>query len=235
MSTSTSPLDALRAKESAAAPQPQAAPQPPAAPAGAQDDQDADNGDSSKSDEDVVADKGVNLHRSFSKLQESVTAMLDGLGVKRSATVKHIDGETMAAHIQSVHQALQPIGGMTKNLATVGNTVHGSGETVLHPSEQLRQTIVPAKFEPAEKAIQACRSFVSKCEGLIGETPETRVAKSQLAMLAKRSGAQMTAFDLASALLVVPAPVIRDLAKKHSAHKHSGKVLAHLTGANSKS
>src|ERR1700680_532198 len=98
MSAAQDPLSALRAKESAASQQqvPQSA--PAAAPAGSPDDQNADKGDSSVSDESIVAGEGVNLHRAFSRLQESVTALLDNLGCKRSGTVKHIDGETMSAH-----------------------------------------------------------------------------------------------------------------------------------------
>jgi hypothetical protein len=226
------PLSALRAKTAAdAAPQPDASAQQ-AAPQQTAPDQD---NDAQASDEETVASEGVNLHRAFSRLQEAVTSLLDNLGIKRSGTIKHIDDETMAAHLQAVHQALQPVGGVTKNMLTVGHTIHGSGETVAHPSEKLRQVIVPAKYEPAVRAIAACRAFVSKAESLIGETPEVKVAKSQLALIGRQGGSGMTAFDLAGALLSVPSPVIKVLAKKHSAHKHGGKILAHLTGADTRS
>jgi hypothetical protein len=192
-----------------------------------------DNNSSNVSDESSVAGEGVNLHRAFSKLQESVTQLLDGLGISRSATVPHISGETTESHINNLSAALHPVGGVTKNMITVGHTIHGSGESVAHPSEKLRQVLIPAKFEPAIKAVAACRSFVSKVESLIGETPETQVAKSQIALIGRQDGKGMTAFDLSAALLSVPSPLIKLLAKKHSLHKH-GRVQVHLTGADSR-
>ena len=179
--------------------------------------------DSNRPDEDAVAGS-VNLHRAFSRLNEAIAALFDGLGVKRSATIPHIEGQPMADHLADVSQVLQQTGGMTSNLVTSTHSKHGpnGGVTVAHPAQKLRETIIPNDDPKAIKAIDACKSFVSKVESLIGETPEVKLAKSQLARVGKHHGSGMSAADLGVALLNIPTQVIQAVARAHSGTKDGG-------------
>src|ERR1700680_1093034 len=173
-------------------------------------------------DENAVAGEGVTLQRAYSKLNSAVTALFDGLGVRRSATVAHVAGESMSDHIDAVSKVLPTIGGVTANLSTATHTKHdpNGGATVLHPADKLRSTIVPKDNDLAKAAINACRSFVNKVESLVDETPEVKMAKSQLALISKQDGAGMSSFDLGAALLSVPGPLIQLVARLHSTRKH---------------
>jgi hypothetical protein len=46
-------------------------------------------------DETAVAGEGQNLQRAYSRLHSSITALFDGLGVRRTATIPHVAGEQM--------------------------------------------------------------------------------------------------------------------------------------------
>jgi len=194
-------------------PAPQAAQNPPA-----QDDSTLPD------NENAVAGESVNLQRAYSKLHTAITALFDGMGIRRSATISHIAGEKMSDHIDAVSKVLPTIGGVTSNLLTASHTKHSAtgGETVAHSADKLRQAIVPKDSAEAKAAIQACRNFVSKCESLIGETPEITVAKSQLSMIGRHEGQGMTAYDLGAALLSVPTPLVQLIARLHSGNKQDG-------------
>jgi hypothetical protein len=187
-------------------PAPQDAQNPPT-----QDDSD------SMSDETAVSGSH-NLQRAYSKLNEAVRAMLDGLGIRRSASIPHSEGQSMADHLSEVGQVMASHGQISGNIMTATHSVHDKdgGSTVGHPNPQLLQTIVPKDSELAKAAINACRTLISKSESLIGETPEIQRAKSQIALLSKSDGQGMSAFDLSAALLNIPGAVIQSLARKHS-------------------
>ena len=213
--------------------QPQAPAQPQdqtqTAPA-AQPDDSTQDGNISLPENPAVAGT-TNLHRAFSKLNESLVKLADECAVKRSATIPHQDGQPMDQHIADVARVLNTTGGLTANLILATHSKFGpdGGATVAYPAEKLRQTIIPKDDANAKAAIAACRNFISKVEGLIGETPETKLAKSQLALVGKQDGSGMSLADLLVALINIPAASIRAVARAHSEVKHDGRVHAKLT------
>ena len=182
-------------------------------------------------DEATVAGEGVNLHRAFSKLNESIRELFDSLGVRQSANIPHVAGESAKDHIGAVGAVLPGIGGVTKNFLIATHTEHSKtgGETVLYPSGRLRETVIPPKTPEAKAAINACKHFVRLVDSLVGETPEVLKAKSQLALIGRNEGQGMSAWDLAAGLLSVPTPLIKMLARLHSTAKHKGEHHAGLT------
>ncbi len=218
-------LDA-KASQSSAPPQP-AAPAPQQnAPAAPQADDDA--GNDAESDEAVAG--SVNLLKLYSRLNGAITELFDSLGVKRSATFPH-HGQSMADHITDVGSQLMKHGGITKNLVTATHTRHDpkGGATVAHPSEQLRQTIIPTDFEPAQKAVAICKTLVNKIADLVPGEPAAEQAKSQIKLIGQRDLAGMTAFDAGAALIAIIHPLFLLLARRHNLYKH-GEHVAHLTG-----
>jgi hypothetical protein len=201
-------------------PAPQDAQNPPT-----QDDSD------SMSDDTAVSGESINLQRAYSRLNEAVRAMLDGLGIRRSATIPHQKSQSMVDHLNDVGQALSTKGNISGNILTATHTIHDKdgGSTVAHPNQQLQETIIPKDSVEAKAAINACKSFISKCESLVGETPEIQKAKAQISIIGKSDMAGMSAFDGAAALLNVPGPVIAALARAHNFVKH-GEHKIHLTG-----
>lgn len=207
---------------------------PPAAPpddASAQTSAPAPD-DSSMPDKSEGADEGgVNLQKAYSKINQSIVELFDGLGVRRSATIAHVAGQSMADHIQDIGKVLPTIGGVTANFLTATHTKHdpNGGATIAHSASKLRETVIPEGSEKAKAAISATKSFVSKAEALVGETPEVKLAKAQIQLISKRDGAGMSAWDLGAGLLSVPGPVIQALARAHNMVKH-GEVHPGLTG-----
>jgi hypothetical protein len=223
-------LAALDAKSrSASSPAQPAVPAPQhAAPAGAQDDSDADKGDSS-SDESIAA--SVNLLKLYSHLNAAICDLFDSLGVKRSLTMPHQAGQSMADHITDVGGALRKVGGITANLVTATHTRHDpkGGATVAFPSDQLRQTIIPKNFEPAKTAVATCRTLVNKIAGLVPDEPAAQQAKSQIKLIGQQDMAGMHAFDAGAALVAIIHPLFQMLARNHSAVKHGGHHNPQLT------
>lgn len=214
---------ALAAKESQSSAPPQPAPDQSAAPAQAAPagDQGADK--DSMPDEEVTAGQGVNLKRAYSQLNTKIIDLLDGLGIKRTATTPHVRGEQMHDHINAVSQAIANSGGVTKNFLAATHTEHSptGGETVAFNADKLHQVIIPVKSEVAKAAIDSCKSLIAKCASLLpDDEPAIKVAKSQLKLLSAHTGQGMSAADLSAALISVPAPVIKLLARKHSFVKH---------------
>lgn len=181
--------------------------------------------------EDAAVAGTTNLHRAFSKLNESLVKLADECAVRRSATIPHQDGQPMDQHIADVARVLNTTGGLTANLILATHSKFGpdGGATVAYPAEKLRQTIIPKDDANAKAAIAACRNFISKVEGLIGETPETKLAKSQLALVGKQDGSGMSLADLLVALINIPAASIRAVARAHSEVKHDRRVHPKLT------
>ena len=200
-----------------------------AAPA-AQPQQDAQtspepNAPDSSMAEDAVAGESINLQRAYSKLNSAITNLFDGLGIRRSATISHVAGESMASHIETVGNALLTVGGVSANILTASHTLHSptGGETVAHPSDKLRETQIPKDSELAKAAINACKNFVSKVASLVGEEdPAVKLAKSQLALIGKNDMQGMSAFDAGASLLSVPGPLIQMVARLHSGTKENG-------------
>ncbi len=232
MATNSNPLQALAAKSQAApspADQPQNSPAPQAQPQqNAPDQPTPDATEDSSSSKDETAGAPVSLHRAYSKLNSCLTALIDGLGVRRSASIPYVHGESTASHIKIVGDALQRVGGITGNLITTSHSAagrgfgSGDGETAAYPSQKLLETLIPKDCELAIKALSAERNLISKIEGLTGETDSVKVAKAQLALVSKNGGSGMNLSDFASALLAIPGPVIQDIARQHDLTKPDG-------------
>src|ERR1019366_6662269 len=111
-------------------------------------------------DEEVAAGAGVNLKRAYSNLNTKIIELMDGLGIRRSATIPHVRGEQIHDHLNSVSQIIANNGGVTKNFLAATHTQHSptGGETVAFNSDKLHQTVIPAKSEVAKAAIDACKS-----------------------------------------------------------------------------
>jgi hypothetical protein len=231
MSAQQDPLAALRAKQTSpdlsgmnqpGAPAPQGALQ--TAPAAAPDDADTDQGDSTEPADEATAGK-VNLLRQYSKMNAAITALFDGLGVHRSLTVPHQEGQDMAGHINDVGKAIAGVGGLTTNFLLATHTKHDpqGGATVAFTSEKLRQTIIPVKSEAAKNAVDACRTLINKVSALLPDNPpEILRAKSQIALVAKTEMANMSAFDAGVFLIAVTHPLFQLLARRHSGTKKNG-------------
>jgi hypothetical protein len=230
MATTPNPIqqDAPQAAPAQAAPQAQA---PAAAPA-SQPQQSPDAAPAStdtQSPEASLPENGSkkeskNLSRSFSNLQEKITALADDSGVPRSLTMPH-DGSSMSDHIQQIGQALSKIGGATANLLSISHSKYGKGggATVAHNVDRLRKAILPKDSAPFKAALSAARSFVNDAASLIGETDRSiQIAKSQLDIIGKHNGEGMSVLDAMIALQNVVAAPLQSVARAHSGTKDGG-------------
>src|ERR1700687_2434540 len=108
----------------------------------------------------------VHLKNDYSKLNEAIIRVFDEGGVKRSFTVPYINGQEMKDHINAVGEAAQGTGGLTKNLIMSAHHSSGkgwgsdAGHTVGHPTDKLRQTIIPKDDENAKAAIAAAQKMI---------------------------------------------------------------------------
>jgi hypothetical protein len=183
--------------------------------------------DSSLPEDDT--DAPVNIQRAFSALNAAITKLLDELGVKRSFTVPYVDGQPMAEHIKAVGAAAAQAGGLGNNLLTTSHHAdgrgygYGDGHTVGHGVESLRNTIIPKGDENAKDAIQAAGSLLNKIAALLGDDePAVKTAQSQLKLVAKNEGAQMTLFDFAVFLIQIVHSPIQALSRAISATHPDG-------------
>lgn len=221
------PIQALAAKSQASA-APADQPQDSPAPQQAAPDQPTPETDSdSNLPEESAAP--VQLHREFSRLNEALTKLADEAGVKRSATIPYIHGQETHEHIQAVGQALQSVGGLTKNILTTQHHADGrgygsgDGHTVAFPADKLKETILPKDDENAIAAIRAARILVNKVASLLGnDEPAVKVAKSQIQLVGKNNGSGMTVLDLMVALINIVNPPIAAVARSHSGTKEGG-------------
>ncbi len=178
----------------------------------------------SSDDDSTGKGQPVLLHKAYSKLQESLTELADGMGVPRTATIPHIDGQLPADHIKAVGSVLAKAGGLTANLLTASHSAYGKngGVTVAHSAHVLRQAIIPAKSELAKDAIDAGKNFVNKAALLIGDVDAIKTAKDQLSVLGRFDGQGMSVQDLMVALIHIPVPVIQAVARAHDRTKPGG-------------
>lgn len=172
---------------------------------------------------------GVNLKKSFAKVQESLAALADGLGVKRSFTVPFIDGQPTADHVDSVGRAAATAGGLTKNLLTSGHHStgrgwgSGDGQTVGHPVPKLKETTIPKDWEDAKAAIAAAQRYISQVRSLLGEKDQSvTTAQSQLDLVKPTDAAGMSVFDFIVLIQQVLFTLTQNVAKAHSGTKDGG-------------
>lgn len=175
-----------------------------------------------------MADK-VNLQKSYSALNERLAKLFDESGVRRSFTVPYIDGQTMDQHVESVGQAAVQSGGITGNLLTSAHHStgkgwgSGDGQTVGHPSEKLRTTVVPKDDENAKAAVSAASTHLNNLEKLLGEDdPAVKSAKGQLQLVKQTDGAGMTLLDFGVMLTQIMYGPTQAVARAHSGNKDGG-------------
>jgi hypothetical protein len=189
--------------------------------------------DTSAPDDSNLSEDGsegsVKLHRAFSALNSALTKLADESGVKRSATIPYIHGQDMSDHIAAVGQALSTCGGITANLLTTSHRADGrgfgsgDGESVAHPADALRTTLIPKDSQNAIAAINACKKLISQIASLVGEDdPTVKMAKSQLGLVGRHDAEGMTVLDLLVALQNIPHAPLQAVARAHDRTKEGG-------------
>lgn len=177
----------------------------------------------------VATPSSVNLKKSFARVQESLAALADNLGIVRNFSVPFISGQSAADHVKSVGLVAATSGGLTGNLLTSGHRSggrgygSGDGETAGHPVPKLKETKIPKDWEDAKVAISAAQRYISQVGSLLGDKNQAVVtAQSQLDLVKKTSAAGMTVFDfivLVQQCLYAPTQAI---ARSHSGIKDGG-------------
>ncbi len=176
----------------------------------------------------------VNLKKNYSTLNERLAKLFDESGVKRSFTVPYILGQLPADHINAVGAAAQQNGGLTGNMITSGHHADGKGygsgdgKTTGHPSEALRQTIIPKDDENAKSVIEAAQKSITDFKFLLGDdNPDVQTAQGHLNLVKKTDGAGMSLFDFGVLMIQMMAKPIQMIAQAHSGTKDGGHA-AHL-------
>lgn len=184
-----------------------------------------------------MADK-VNLKKSYSALNEKLAKQFDKSGVRRSFTVPYIEGQSMDEHITAVGQAATQSGGLTGNLLTSAHHSEGKGwgsgdgHTVGHPSEKLRNTIIPKDDESAKETIEAAQKHLNNVAKLIGDDdPAVMTANGQLALVKKTDGAGMNLLDFGVMMTQLMHGPNQAVARAHSGTKDGGHA-PHLRAPN---
>ena len=169
----------------------------------------------------------IRLHRVFATLQEKLSKLADGLGVRRSVTVPFTHGGAAHEHISAVGLALQPHGGLGENILTsfhhTGGRGFGSGDgsTQAWRADKLRETIIGKDDPNAIASLASARSLINKVAALVGKDDQSVVvASSQLAMLAKYKMQGMNLADAMFALTSLTNPILQKVAQLHSSAKH---------------
>lgn len=175
-----------------------------------------------------MADK-INVQKTFSGVNESLTKLFDESGVKRTFTVPYIDGQGMDEHINAVGQAANETGGLTNNLITTQHHSSGKGwgsgdgHTVGFLADHLRNTIIPADDENAKTAIEAAQRHINEiAKGLGDDAPEIKVANGQLALLKKHDAAGMNLMDFGVMIQQMLHAPNQAIARAHSGKKDGG-------------
>ena len=175
-----------------------------------------------------MADK-INVQKTFSGVNESLTKLFDESGVKRTFTVPYIDGQGMDEHIGAVGQAANETGGLTNNLITTQHHSSGKGwgsgegHTVGFLADHLRNTIIPADDEHAKAAIAAAQKHINEiAKGLGDDAPEIKVANGQLALLKKHDAAGMNLMDFGVMIQQMMHAPNQAIARAHSGKKDGG-------------
>jgi len=171
----------------------------------------------------------VSLQRDYSRLNECLIALYDGSGVKRTATVPYIDQQEMSDHIAAVDAALKQSGGLTANVVSTAHHSKGKGwgssegHTVGHPSQKLRDTIIPAQDEKAKDAIDAAQKLLNDVKKLLGDKePTVLTAQGLLDLVKPTSGQGMNLLDFGALLQHLVNKPILAVARAHSGTKEGG-------------
>ena len=175
-----------------------------------------------------MADK-ISIQNSYSALNEKLAKQFDESGVRRTFTVPYVDGQSMSDHIDAVTQAAAQSGGLTGNMITSAHRAGGKGwhsaegETVGHPSDKLRQTIITKDNEHAKASIAAAQKHLTNIGSLIGkDDPSVVTANSQLDLVKKSDGAGMNLFDFGGMLTQIMFKPTQAMARAHSGTKEGG-------------
>ena len=175
-----------------------------------------------------MADK-INVQKTFSGVNESLTKLFDESGVKRTFTVPYLDGQGMDEHINAVGQAANETGGLTNNLITTQHHSSGKGwgsgdgHTVGFLADHLRNTEIPADDENAKAAIAAAQTHINEiAKGLGDDDPAIKVANGQLALLKKHDAAGMNLMDFGVMIEQMMHAPNQAIARAHSGKKDGG-------------
>jgi len=171
----------------------------------------------------------VSLQKDYSRLNECLIALYDGSGVKRTATVPYIDQQEMSDHIAAVDAALKQSGGLTANVVSTAHHSKGKGwgssegHTVGHPSQKLRDTIIPKDDEKAKDAIDAAQKLLNDVKKLLGDKePAVLTAQGLLDLVKPTSGQGMNLLDFGALLQHLVNKPILAVARAHSGTKEGG-------------
>jgi len=171
----------------------------------------------------------VSLQRDYSRLNECLIALYDGSGVKRTATVPYIDQQEMSDHIAAVDAALKQSGGLTANVVSTAHHSKGKGwgssegHTVGHPSQKLRDTIIPKDDEKAKDAIDAAQKLLNDVKKLLGDKePTVLTAQGLLDLVKPTSGQGMNLLDFGALLQHLVNKPILAVARAHNGTKEGG-------------
>jgi hypothetical protein len=219
----SSPAQPIQTQDPNSQADPQAAGAQPGAPA--PDPRDVDS-----NAPDETSGEPVKIQRAYSRMNEALCALFDGLGIKRVFTSPYVDGASTESHIQAVGSAAASSGlGLTKTLLTTFHHSggrgfgYGDGATVAHPADALRSTLIPHDSEKAIAAISACRSLLNDIEKLLGKDDTTiKVAKAQLALVSKHDSEGMTALDVGISLQQLVHLPLQSVARGHNETKQAG-------------
>jgi hypothetical protein len=171
----------------------------------------------------------VNLKKSFANLNERLAKVFDENGVRRSFTVPYVKGQDMGTHIQAVGQVADDSGGLTNNLVTSAHREGGKGwnsdegETVGHPGDALRSTLIVKGDENAIAALQAAQKHLNNLRFLLGDDDSSVMqAQGQLDLLKKSDGVGMNLLDFGVMLLQSLYAPMQAAARAHQGTKPEG-------------
>jgi len=180
----------------------------------------------------------VNLHKSYSAMNENLADQFDKAGVKRSFTVPYIDGQKTEDHVKAVGQAAAMSGGLSKNLVSTYHRGSGNGwgsghgETVGHNGDKLTETLIPKNDEHAQKSIKAAQTHLNNIKSLLPkDDPTVKEAQGQLDLVKKNDGAGMNLLHFGVFLQQILNAPMQAIAQAHSGSKDGGHA-PHLRAPN---
>lgn len=171
----------------------------------------------------------VNIKKAYSALNEKLAKLFDESGVRRSFTVPYILGQEMKDHINAVGAAAKQSGGLATNFITSAHHASGKGygsgdgHTLGHPSEKLRQTIIPKDDERAKETIAAAQKCINNFKFLLGDDdPTVQTAQGQLNLVKPTSGAGMSLFDFGVLVINIMYKPTQAIARAHAGAQPGG-------------
>ena len=171
----------------------------------------------------------VNFTKVYAALNEAIIKLFDESGVRRSLTVPYIEGQEMADHVNAVASTVAQNGGMTNNFITSAHHSSGKGwgtgegHTVGHPSEKLRQTVIPKDDANAKAAIDVAQKMINGFKTLLGEKDShVQTAQGRLNLVKPTNGAGMSLWDFGMLLINMMQEPIQAIARAHSGTKPGG-------------